>query len=90
MGTAPGGSTREAVGSGEDGAPGRGETGAGPPGEVVGTGPASWAAGAGPAGGVPMVVRQYRFPEPVTKGCAHGRHTGTSWRSKRGSPSRRS
>jgi hypothetical protein len=51
MGTAPGGSTREAVGGGEDGAAGRGETRAGPPGEVAGAGPAGGTAGAGPASG---------------------------------------
>jgi hypothetical protein len=51
MGTAPGGSTRVAVGGGEDDAVGRGKTGASPPGEVAGAGPAGGAAGAGPAGG---------------------------------------
>jgi hypothetical protein len=51
MGTALGGSTREAVGGGKDSAAGRGETGAGPPGEVAGAGPAGGPDGAGLAGG---------------------------------------
>jgi hypothetical protein len=51
MGTALGGSTREAVGGSEDNAADRGETGASPPGEVAGVGIAGGADGAGPASG---------------------------------------
>jgi hypothetical protein len=46
MGTTPGGSPREAGGGGEDDAPCKGETGAGPPGEVADTGPVGGVVGA--------------------------------------------
>jgi hypothetical protein len=79
MSTAPGGSTREAVGGGEDGAAGRGETGVGPPGDVAGTGPAGGADGTGPTGGAASAG--------LAGGCRRWyASTGSLYRSPGGAP----